>query len=223
MPEQVRCPSCNAALRVPDNLLGKNVKCPKCQTTFLAETEEPAESERIVREPRPPAARRRPRPPEDIEEEEELPSEDELEEVPEEEYDERPRRRRGRGRRRAEAVGAVAAPAIALLVLGILGILMGIANVGYVLVSNPAGQNPDPSFNVGFKAGRYIGAFVSLIWPIIIVVGAVNMKGLRSYGSAMTACIVAFFPCNLCCLLGIPFGIWGLVALNKPGVKDAFS
>jgi predicted Zn finger-like uncharacterized protein len=36
MPEQIRCPSCNAALRVPDNLLGKNVKCPKCQKTFTA-------------------------------------------------------------------------------------------------------------------------------------------------------------------------------------------
>lgn len=223
MPEQVRCPECNAALRVPEKLLGKNVKCPKCQTTFTAEMEGLDELEEVVDEPAP-AARRRLKPSED---EEELP--------PEEEYEERPRQRR-RGRRRAEAAAAVAAPAISLLVLGILGILMGIANVGYAVLArndppigqgNRAIQNPDPAFNTGanagYKAGRYIGAFVSLIWAIIIVAGSVKMKGLHSYGSAMTACIVAICPCSLCCLLGIPFGIWGLVALNKPGVKDAFS
>ncbi len=102
--------------------------------------------------------------------------------------------------------------------LGILGILTGIGNILYAFLGTPL-QNPPP----GFQLGRYIGAFVSLIWAIIIVAGAVNMKGLRSYGSAMTACIVACVPCSLCCLLGIPFGIWGLIALNKPGVKDAFS
>ena len=36
MPIQTTCPSCGKALRVPDDLLGKNVKCPSCQTQFVA-------------------------------------------------------------------------------------------------------------------------------------------------------------------------------------------
>jgi hypothetical protein len=36
MPIQTSCPSCGKALRVPDDLLGKNVKCPSCQTQFVA-------------------------------------------------------------------------------------------------------------------------------------------------------------------------------------------
>lgn len=36
MPVIVDCPSCNRKLRVPDDLLGRNVKCPTCGTTFQA-------------------------------------------------------------------------------------------------------------------------------------------------------------------------------------------
>jgi hypothetical protein len=49
------------------------------------------------------------------------------------------------------------------------------------------------------------------------------MKNLQSYGLAMTASIVAMIPCiSPCCILGLPFGIWALVILNRPEVKAAF-
>src|SRR5262249_34387873 len=37
MPEIVKCPDCNRTLRVPDDLLGKTVRCPSCQVTFKAQ------------------------------------------------------------------------------------------------------------------------------------------------------------------------------------------
>jgi predicted Zn finger-like uncharacterized protein len=36
MPEFVTCPDCRRKLRVPDDMLGKKVKCPDCKGTFLA-------------------------------------------------------------------------------------------------------------------------------------------------------------------------------------------
>jgi len=36
MPAIVDCPSCNRKLRIPDELLGRKVKCPTCNTTFDA-------------------------------------------------------------------------------------------------------------------------------------------------------------------------------------------
>ena len=33
--EIVQCPQCVRKLRVPDDLLGKKVKCPTCGTTFI--------------------------------------------------------------------------------------------------------------------------------------------------------------------------------------------
>lgn len=219
MPEQVRCPSCQSALRVPETLVGKNVKCPKCQTTFLAEMEELNQPEGIVRERTPAAAR--PRLPDD--DEDDLPSEDE----------DRPRRRsiqRG-GRGSAEAESAVAGPAIALMVVSglavalcILSVLGNILGVG-LIAGNPAqraagAQQNDLAINAVLGVGSAI--FGLCYWSIVLV-GAVKMKSLSSYGLAMTACILAMLPCSACCILGLPFGIWGLVALNNPAVKDAFS
>lgn len=55
------------------------------------------------------------------------------------------------------------------------------------------------------------------------IVSAQKMKRLESYGFAMTAVILAVIPCfSPCLILGIPFGIWALVAINQQGVKDAF-
>jgi hypothetical protein len=219
-------------------LLGKNVRCPKCQTTFLAEMDEPAEPERIVREPRP-AARRRPRPPEDFEEEDELPPEEELEELPEEpeeEYEERPRRRRGGGRRRAAAEAAVAGPATSLIVLGIidlvlivLGILLRVLGFGLLAAGGGGGRggpNPNVAADIGgstaYMVGSIIGTIVGILFAVAILMGGLKMKKLESYGSVMTACILAMLPCGNCCLIGLPLGIWALVVLNRPEVKDSF-
>src|SRR5262245_53845376 len=39
MPIQTPCPTCGRELRVPDDLVGKKVKCPSCQTEFMANVE----------------------------------------------------------------------------------------------------------------------------------------------------------------------------------------
>ena len=44
MPIQISCPACGRALRVPDELIGKPVKCPSCyqQFTGSVDTRPPA-------------------------------------------------------------------------------------------------------------------------------------------------------------------------------------
>ena len=37
MPTVVACPSCQKQLKVPDELLGRKVKCPGCKETFMAQ------------------------------------------------------------------------------------------------------------------------------------------------------------------------------------------
>lgn len=223
MPEQVRCPECNATLRVPDTLLGKNVKCPKCATTFVAEMEEPVEPEGIVREPR--RSPSRSRVPDDVEDEELPPDE-------EDEEEDRPRRRKRRRRRiSAEAESAVSGPAISLIVLGsldlvliALGVVLRMLGVGLLVAGGAAGRanaaNADVMANM---IGGIIGSIISVCFAILILIGGIRMRKLESYGLAMTACILALLPCGNCCLIGLPLGIWGLVVLNKPEVKDAFS
>jgi hypothetical protein len=72
------------------------------------------------------------------------------------------------------------------------------------------------------KVGAIIGEIAGLIWSSVLFWGGYQMKNLNSYSAAMTASILAMVPCNCCCIFGLPFGIWSLVVLNKPEVRDAF-
>jgi predicted Zn finger-like uncharacterized protein len=92
MPEIVNCPQCARQLRVPDDLLGKKVKCPSCEKIFTAAAKAPTakppvpavEEERFEEDARLERRRRRPVPEDDYDDEP----------VDEEEHEERPRRRR---------------------------------------------------------------------------------------------------------------------------------
>jgi hypothetical protein len=68
-----------------------------------------------------------------------------------------------------------------------------------------------------------VNVIVGLVCSILVILGAIRMKNLQSYGLAMTSAILALIPCTSpCCILGVPFGIWALVVLSKPEVKAAF-
>jgi len=129
-------------------------------------------------------------------------------------------------------VDAVSGPATALLVVGIIDIVLGVLGVlaylGLGLLAGGGGggrAGADPDLTIS-KAQIITGAFFSfaaIIVGTLITMGAAKMKKLNSYGLAMTACILAMIPVVNCCLLGLPFGIWALVVLVKPEVKDSFS
>jgi len=103
MPIVVRCPACQKQLRVPDHLLGQNVRCPSCQEIFLGSVEAEdvpvaplvAEEELPSGAPRPSIRRRE----EDFEEQPARPRRRAIqspdEDVSDDEYDDsRPSRRR---------------------------------------------------------------------------------------------------------------------------------
>lgn len=101
MPEIVKCPECERTLRVPDDLLGKPVRCPSCKATFTAKAQKAAAPDPTI-EDEPP---RRPRSEEKEPRASDRPSRRERPEDEErarnrprsrraDEYDDRPRRRR---------------------------------------------------------------------------------------------------------------------------------
>jgi uncharacterized membrane protein len=82
-----------------------------------------------------------------------------------------------------------------------------------------------PGVATGYSIGVVLGGVfdvLSMILPIIMLIGAVKMKNLQNHGFSVATCVLAMLPLHCCCIIGLPFGIWGLVTLNKPEVKDAF-
>jgi hypothetical protein len=111
MPEIISCPDCDRKLRVPEDLLGKKVKCPGCGVTFTASAggggrAAPASGGRAAPSAgskAPPSARSSPRAPRAEEGIEETPRAKKRPAMapPEEDYEEEDDRGRGRGRGRA--------------------------------------------------------------------------------------------------------------------------
>jgi predicted Zn finger-like uncharacterized protein len=231
-----QCPSCNRKLRVPENLLGKSVRCPECKETFTvhASGDESAAATGVTTRPAPAQPpplsddddnERRGRRYEDPEEDDDRDSRDEEEQDGYE--DRRSRGKRRRSRNREAAASAVAGPGIALMILGGLALLIAATSlalnlVGAAMVVPHAAAGPGGGDAIANVVGGVAGAVFGLCWGGIILSGAWTMFSLRAYPYAMTACIVAMLPCNLCCFLTLPFGIWGLVVLLRPEVKDAF-
>ena len=128
----------------------------------------------------------------------------------------------------ADAARMVAGPAIGLIVVASLALVLIVVNLILTLsgatmfqMPNFGGQSPEiVKFAQG--TGLVIGAVVGFVIYGLVLLGAIKMKKLESYGMAMTASILVMLPCSLCCVVGLGFGIWALVVLNKPEVKAAF-
>jgi ABC-type proline/glycine betaine transport system permease subunit len=71
---------------------------------------------------------------------------------------------------------------------------------------------------------RIVSGLVVLAFNAFVFFAAMQMKQLQSWPLALSGSIIAMTPCiSLCCIIGIPIGIWALVVLFKPEVKEAFS
>jgi hypothetical protein len=137
------------------------------------------------------------------------------------------------GGSRETALSAMKAPAIALIVTAAIGVALYCVRGLFMLVNGGAmyqGQLPPnlppEVMHILQQMQGPIGAAVSLALAALngfVLFGAIKMLRLQSRGLATAACIVAMLPCSCCCLLGLPFGIWGLVVLNKPDVKSHFT
>jgi hypothetical protein len=141
----------------------------------------------------------------------------------------------GPGPSRASASNAVSIPAILLMVLSALTVLYALVNLMSPGISeqieeglrNTPNVTPQVEEIVRMAGRPAVRLVVVLPWLLInglVFFGALKMKNLRSYGLAMTSAVLALIPCcGPCGCLGIPVGIWALVVLNKPEVKDSFT
>ena len=131
----------------------------------------------------------------------------------------------------AGAAQQVQGPALGLMITAGIGLLFGLIG----LAANALGLGAGALSSLGSSGpgGRYmhymsggigiVSAIVGLAAMGFVMWGAMQMKQLRKWGIAVGASIVAMIPC-FCpsCFVGIPVGIWALIVLMKPEVKNSF-
>jgi hypothetical protein len=64
---------------------------------------------------------------------------------------------------------------------------------------------------------------LTLLLGIVTLLAGVKMLQRRAYGLVMTGVILGMIPClSGCCCIGLPFGIWALIVLSNPEVRNSF-
>jgi hypothetical protein len=129
---------------------------------------------------------------------------------------------------RVPAIGLVVTGACAMLLAGVGVVVRGLALTGNLDLSGLAPSGPElaPLWQQLEASLRQpfglIFELIAFFIYLVVIVGAMRLKQLRSFGLAIGVSVLAILPCQCCCLLGLPFGIWALVAMNKPEVKAHF-
>jgi hypothetical protein len=185
MPQIITCRDCGRKLRVPDNLLGKKVKCPGCGVKFAAEVEEELEEWDEVEEPAPPPPRRsrdegiqkkqpksRPRDYEEEEEEEDVSAKRKRrddDEDDDEDYEPQKRKPKKReiykGWERVRLGVNLVAVSIWIMIGGFAALILSSCVLGAVIgaAAAPAGGAPNGPFNQAPPGGAVAGASVAVI------------------------------------------------------------
>lgn len=123
------------------------------------------------------------------------------------------------------AAGKVATPALVIQILAGLSILVCLASILFNVLgmAGMASVGGDERFRGLFSGGlSLVSNALSILFNGFILFGAQKMKNLESYALAMVAVILMLLPCNCCCFVNIPVGIWGLITLLDANVKAAF-
>ena len=144
-----------------------------------------------------------------------------------------------------EILARLKGPAIALIVTSVIGILLNLASPLMGAAASEAIMEwfqtmleSDPNFNQEqfdrtmeeMEAATSFGLMDAMFMVFglamsgLVLFGSLQMMKAKSWALALIASILAMIPCvSPCCVLGLPFGIWALVVLVKPEVKEAFT
>jgi hypothetical protein len=125
-------------------------------------------------------------------------------------------------------------PAIGVIVLGVLGVIACLVSLFaegargslYEVMQIPPEQREQMmQMQQGGMVLNIVMTLIAIAGSAFIIYAGVQMKNLRNRTMAMIASILVMIPCftSCCCLIGIPIGIWALVVLSKPEVKEAFT
>lgn len=114
-------------------------------------------------------------------------------------------------------------PALFLMISGIMQVAGSVLVVGFSALALIGAAGIEDSWEVKLIAlsGLLLGAVCAWLGGIVVA-GASRMRNLKNYRFCRRSCILAMLPLGIGFLLGLPFGVWGLLVLSRADVKAAF-
>ena len=133
-----------------------------------------------------------------------------------------------RGGGRANAKSQISGPAISLIVVASISLLVVTVGAVFdvVILATGAVDNmiqPQAMPKSTQVLVRLVWGLLLIVSNIVILIGSIKMLQLKNFEFSKITAILSVIPClGPCCIAGIPFGIWALVVLGKPEVRNAF-
>ena len=123
--------------------------------------------------------------------------------------------------RATKAGREILAPAICLVAVSTLHFFFGLFYCVFTVYSDTVAQRHADAAHMNHVYALYVG--ITMFYALLVFTGGISMLRRSSYMWAMTICILATIPIlGPCYFLAIPFGIWGILVLKRPAVRDAF-
>ncbi len=120
-----------------------------------------------------------------------------------------------------QARRALRIPSIGIRITGLLDCLILIGLPLMIVLTTFSGKGRGVSILGGVFESTLMIAM--LIPSIVIFMGGMAMPKCKSHGLAVAASILAVAPIHPAFWLGLPFGIWALVVLNRSETRRAFA
>jgi hypothetical protein len=131
------------------------------------------------------------------------------------------------------------APAVALVAVGAINGLQSIYAVSRNLLGMNEGGQPPPNIQDNpelmeiYEAMQpyqgminITGSVLALLCAVVIILAGVQMFRRKMYPLCMTGSVLAAIPCLsflACCLVGEGVGLWAVIVLLQPDIKQSFS
>ncbi|HBJ33778.1 MAG TPA: hypothetical protein DDZ51_03235 [Planctomycetaceae bacterium] len=81
----------------------------------------------------------------------------------------------------------------------------------------------DPNNIVAFRMGQIGSVVLPMFCQLLTIFGSVAMIARKKLGIAWAGAVAGLFPlCGPCLGLSLPFAIWAMILLQRPGVIAAF-
>jgi hypothetical protein len=126
-----------------------------------------------------------------------------------------------------QARSDLAGPAIGLLTTAGINLalaLLAMCSCFGVFLVGTRDQPGGPRADDWVALAVFLAIFLAgVITALVILHGAFQMKNANSYGWALTSAIIALIPLHPCFVLTFPFGLWGLIVLARPEIRDSFT
>lgn len=231
------CSNCHQTVRVPDGTEGKKTKCPKCQQVQVIPEKNSFGS---AAAPTPPPAPKQPEKSEslwdDLTPESApapaassnpfgdgpdpfgAPASNPYSSPSQSSYSPQPvSRDQARSKLMGPAIGVLLCNGLGLLLLGI----WAIATIIELQKGNELNDTPEM---VGAGIALFIMFGLPFLLSCLTIFAMIRAFSVRNYALVMTGFILSLTPFGggCACLIGMLFGIWGIIVMNDDSVKAAF-